>query len=219
MNDYGPCDNLKNARDYKFGPQSAAMDRTLRCLEKNLLSFTLWNYTSDNTNANGDSWNGEDLSIYSDEQKVGLEEGDELYVYDGLRAARAVVRPYARCVAGTPLVNTFDTKKDAFAFKARSDGRKCDAPTEIFVPKLWCTKESDMTITILEGRFETEEFEHWFFVKFWPSDSGREYAVEIFGPRARASSTAPRRSPSRSLSGLSLPRSFTKRSSRGTVKK
>jgi len=29
-----------------------------------LLSFTLWNYTPQNSNARGDDWNDEDLSLW-----------------------------------------------------------------------------------------------------------------------------------------------------------
>ena len=94
-----------------FGPQLAAMDHTISCLEENMLHYTLWNYTADNTNEEGDVWNGEDLSIYSQDQKLGLEEADALFIYDGLRAARAFVRPYAQAIAGTTKVNKFDMKK------------------------------------------------------------------------------------------------------------
>lgn len=203
---YGTCGN--NSLDQKkdsssFGPQLAAMDHTLRCLEENLLSFTLWNYTSDNTNEEGDLWNGEDLSIYSEGQKCGLkeEDGGGLFIYDGLRAARAFVRPYARCVAGKALVNTFDMRKGVFLFEGRSSGGgevERGVPTEIFVPKLWCLKESDMAIKISpEGsRFEVEEFDHWFIVKYWlPSNSGdgeqQHMMVEIRGPGMKTPSQSP----------------------------
>ena len=88
-----------------FNQQLAAMNHTISCLEDNLLSFTLWCYTSDNTNEEGDMWNREDLSIYCNEQRQkGLDTKDPLYIYDGLRAPRAFARPYARCMTGKPLV-------------------------------------------------------------------------------------------------------------------
>ena len=43
-----------------FNQQLAAMNHTISCLEDNLLSFTLWCYTSDNTNEEGDMWNREE---------------------------------------------------------------------------------------------------------------------------------------------------------------
>lgn len=39
-------------------------------LDKNLLSFTLWNYAANNTNARGDGWNDEDLSLFSRDQQA-----------------------------------------------------------------------------------------------------------------------------------------------------
>ena len=44
-------------RTRNYGSQQAALDRTFRAFEANLLSGTLWNYTADNTNARGDKWN------------------------------------------------------------------------------------------------------------------------------------------------------------------
>mmetsp|Transcript_11217 Transcript_11217/g.21136 ORF Transcript_11217/g.21136 Transcript_11217/m.21136 type:complete len:817 (-) Transcript_11217:276-2726(-) len=206
---YGTCRNSKDQKidSSLFGPQLAAMDHTLRCLEENLLSFTLWNYTSDNTNKGGDSWNGEDLSIYSEEQKRGDLKDEEVhgdgesFIYDGLRAARAFVRPYARCVAGKVMVNKFDMQKGVFLFKGKSSSSselKYDVPTEIFVPKLWCLKESDMSIKVSpEGsRFEVDEFDHWFIVKYWhSSDSSsrdhQQHMVEIRGPGMKTPSQSP----------------------------
>ena len=37
----------------------------MTALEENFASFTLWNYTADNTNTHGDQWNDEDLSLFS----------------------------------------------------------------------------------------------------------------------------------------------------------
>jgi hypothetical protein len=174
------CAHVNGTPD-AFGSQLAAIDHTIRCMETNLLSFTLWNYTPDNTNADGDLWNGEDLSIFSADQKCGLEEEDPYYIYDGLRAARAVVRPYAQCIAAQPLENKFDLKTKVFCYRGMSGaGEKTfDAPTEIFVPKLWCLMESDMKISISQGRFEVEEHEHWFTVKYWHSQSESEHSLEI----------------------------------------
>ncbi len=175
------CRNENGAQD-SFGPQLAAMDHTIRCLEANLLSFTLWCYTPDNTNIEGDLWNGEDLSIFSADQRCGLNKNDAYFIYDGLRAARAVVRPYARCMAAQPLENAFDMQKGLFRYRGiGSDGdeKRLDMPTEIFVPKLWCLVESDMKIGISEGCFEVEEHEHWFTVKYWHVQSDSEHSLEI----------------------------------------
>ena len=55
-----------------FTPQILALDRTMRALEANLLSFTLWTYAAGNSNKRGDLWNDEDLSLFSrDQQSAG----------------------------------------------------------------------------------------------------------------------------------------------------
>jgi len=177
----------------QFSQQLAAMDHTLRCLEKNMLSFTLWCYTPDNINNDGDRWNNEDLSVYCTDQSVGLDENDPYFIYDGLRAARAFARPYARCVAGKPLENGFDMQEGVFLYRgiASPDEEQRfyndDAPTEIFVPKLWCLTETDMRISISSGRVKVEEHEHWFIVKFWQTNFDVEQRVEIRGPGKKGS--------------------------------
>ncbi len=111
-----------------------------------------------------------------------MNEEDPYFIYDGLRAARAVVRPYAQCIAAQPLENKFDLKTRVFCYRGMSGaaGEKTfDSPTEIFVPKLWCLVESDMKISISQGRFEVEEHEHWFTVKYWHSQSESEHSLEI----------------------------------------
>jgi hypothetical protein len=115
-------------RDGDFGVQVKAMDRTLRALDDTLLSGTLWNYSADNSNAHGDLWNGEDLSIFSRDQRRNAED-----LHSGGRALEAVVRPYARAVAGEPLRMHFDRRRRSFEFAFRHDPRIA-APTEIFVP-------------------------------------------------------------------------------------
>lgn len=165
-----------------FSQQLAAMDHTLRCLERNMLSFTLWCYAPDNTNKDGDQWNGEDLSIYCTDQSIGLDKKDPYFIYDGLRAARAFVRPYAQRIAGTPIENRFNMQKGVFIYRGiNGDEKKYDVPTEIFVPKLWCLKESDMRISVSSGRVEIEEHDNWFIVKYWDSSPGVEQWVEIRG--------------------------------------
>jgi hypothetical protein len=111
-----------------FSEQVKAMDDTIQALEANLVNFTLWNYTADNTNARGDQWNDEDLSIFSRDQQKGS--GD---IHDGGRALQAVVRPYALKTPGEPLHMAYDLKSRTFEFEFRLDP-KLDTPAELFVP-------------------------------------------------------------------------------------
>lgn len=112
-----------------FSKQIQAMDASLGALDANLLSYTIWNYTADNTNERGDQWNGEDLSIFSRDQQMNGTDRNS-----GGRALQAVVRPYACKVAGEPLSMVFDRANRAFEFVFRHDPL-VSAPTEVFVPK------------------------------------------------------------------------------------
>jgi hypothetical protein len=104
------------------------MDRSLRAMDDALASYTLWCYTPDNTNEHGDLWNDEDLSIFSRDQQT-----DPANIHSGGRTLEAVVRPYARATAGTPLRMSFELRTRRFRFEFRHDPT-CTAATEIFVP-------------------------------------------------------------------------------------
>ena len=80
----------------------------------------------------GDLWNDEDLSIFSRDQ---MNASSKDPVYNGGRALPAVVRPYARKVAGQPLDMHFDLHSRIFTFSFQAEKMKSrNAPTEIFVP-------------------------------------------------------------------------------------
>jgi hypothetical protein len=131
LGEFGIPFDLNGKQAYRggnFAAQERAMDRSLRAVEDNLLSATLWNYTADNTNARGDQWNDEDLSIFSRDQQT-----DPADINSGGRALRAVVRPYPRAVAGRPLRMSFDMRSRRFEFEYEPDPA-LSAPTEIFVP-------------------------------------------------------------------------------------
>lgn len=111
-----------------FGLQIVALDYNIQAMDENLMSYTLWNYTSDNTNLRGDLWNGEDLSIFSRDQQKNPSNIDS-----GGRALSAVVRPYAKKVAGEPLNMRFDPMRGIFTFSFRHD-KDIKEPTELYVP-------------------------------------------------------------------------------------
>jgi hypothetical protein len=150
IGEFGIPFDLQHKKAYHtgdFGKQIKAMDRSLRALEDALLNGILWNYTADNTNAHGDQWNSEDLSIFSRDQQTNPQD-----IHSGGRALQALVRPYARAVAGEPLRMAFDIKRKVFEFEFRHDAR-VTAPTELFVPNYQYPQEysaeaSDGTIEI-----------------------------------------------------------------------
>ena len=131
-----------------FTAQIKAMDRSLRALEANLLSFTIWNYTAANNNARGDLWNDEDLSIFSRDQQA-----DPSDLNSGGRALEAVIRPYARKTAGEPLRISFDLYRGDFAFTFRHDPGAA-APTEIFIPAYQYPE--GCRVEVSDGTYELE---------------------------------------------------------------
>jgi hypothetical protein len=144
--------DMRNRRAFRSGnwsTQIKALDATMRALEQNMVGFTLWNYTADNSNARGDQWNDEDLSIFSRDQQTGDGTLD-----DGGRALQAAVRPYACKVAGEPMRMSFDIKKRAFEFVFRHDAG-VSAPTEVFVPQYQYPR--GYSVQISDGSYTMDE--------------------------------------------------------------
>jgi hypothetical protein len=124
--------NLEKGRAYRdgnFAQQVAALDDVMQALESTGVDFTLWDYTADNTNQHGDQWNGEDLSIFSRDQRQ-LEAG----IHSGGRALAAAIRPYAARIPGEALEQSFDLSTGIYRLRFRADP-SVQAPLEVFVPQ------------------------------------------------------------------------------------
>jgi len=129
LGEFGLPFDLNSRKAYETGDYSAheqALSLYYDAIDENLLSSTIWTYTPDNTNEDGDHWNGEDLSI--------------TYVKPGSgavpRAARGWLRPYPMATAGIPLKFTWDWRNKYLYFRFRADP-SLESPTEIFLPSLW----------------------------------------------------------------------------------
>ena len=69
LGEFGLPFDLYNKKAYKTGNYTRhiqALDLYYTVIERLFLNATIWNYTPDNTNAHGDGWNDEDLSIWGD---------------------------------------------------------------------------------------------------------------------------------------------------------
>jgi len=131
IGEFGIAFDLNRKQAYLSGDYSqqiAALDRSLRAMDDNLMSFTIWNYTPDNTNLRGDLWNDEDLSIFSRDQQTDPDD-----IHSGGRALAALLRPYAMRTAGEPLQMEFDYRSGLFRYRFRHDPQ-VSAPTELYVP-------------------------------------------------------------------------------------
>jgi hypothetical protein len=120
----------KAFRTGDFRTHARALDRSCRAIEDALLGSTIWNYSADNTNARGDQWNGEDLSIFSRDQQSDPADPDS-----GGRALEALLRPWPRATAGEPLRISFDLRRRLFEYEFRHDPRVTE-PTELYIPRL-----------------------------------------------------------------------------------
>ncbi|MEM7737398.1 MAG: cellulase family glycosylhydrolase [Deinococcota bacterium] len=180
----------KAFKDGNFAPQVRAMNASLRSLERHMVSYTLWNYNPDNTNAHGDDWNGEDLSIFSRDQQTQSESlnfteplnPEQLTqehldaLNDGGRALEAVIRPYAYKVTGTPTGMAFYPKRKLFRFRFRSDPNPTpNTPCEFFIPRY--QYPNGFKVIVSDG--DIEIFEGAQKVLYYPSLNEREHTVVV----------------------------------------
>jgi hypothetical protein len=154
MGEIGIPFDLDDKRAYRTGDfrsQSKALDRSMQALEANLLSATLWDYTSDNTNAHGDLWNDEDFSIFSRDQQADPADPDS-----GGRALDALLRPYPQAVAGEPLAMTFDFQTGVFMFSFAHDSEVAE-PTILYVPRVQYPGGCRIAVSDGEAEYQSEE--------------------------------------------------------------
>jgi hypothetical protein len=168
----------KAYRTGDFSAQIQAMDTSLKAVEHNLIGFTLWNYTADNSNGRGDQWNGEDLSIFSRDQQDHPDD-----IHSGGRALEAVVRPYARATAGEPLAQAFDVQTAHYTYTFRGAAHTdIDAPTEFFVPNFQYPQ--GYTVEISDGRYEIDAEAQRLL--YWHERAGIPHTVRIIPTQPRA---------------------------------
>ncbi len=148
-----------------------ALDMYYNALDAHLLNATIWNYTPDNTNARGDLWNDEDLSIFSRDQQTRDWRED---IHSGGRALASVVRPYARATAGEPQRMQFDLATRTFTFEFRSDPA-VSAPTEIFVPNYHYP--NGYTVKLSDGEYQINAETQTLTVRVL--NSGAQHTIRI----------------------------------------
>lgn len=102
--------------DYRLHEEALSM--YYDAIDKNLLHALIWNYSADNTHEQGDGWNGEDLSIFSEGKGRAT---------DGWR------RPYPMATAGELRELCWNRKQGLFRLRFSADP-EIRAPTEIYAP-------------------------------------------------------------------------------------
>ena len=152
-----------------FAMQVKALDRSYRAMEEALVGNIIWNYAPDNTNARGDLWNGEDLSIFSRDQQAEPDDPDS-----GGRARDAFLRPWPRAVAGEPLLISFDIRTRVFVFEFRHDAAASEN-TEIYVPR-W-HYPGGYEVHVSDGSFEQKAAEQLLVYSYSPAQESHRIRI------------------------------------------
>lgn len=167
MSEIGIPYDMDNKKAYETGfyqGQTQAMDCNHHGLEYSQLNHTLWVYCCSNTHKYGDSWCGEDLSIWSkDDMDTGL---DESSYENGVRAAPAVIRPYPICANGHILSFGFDIYDAVFSLEINAANTR--GVTEIYLPTYYFGLEPT-SVFISSGTYKIDNQ-----VLYWEHSSGRQ---------------------------------------------
>jgi len=152
-----------------FSAQEKAIDRTMKALEANLHHFTLWNYTADNTNARGDMWNDEDLSIFSRDQQENPED-----INSGGRALGALLRPYPVATTGKPIEIKFDYLTKEFFYRFQPDP-ELNEPTLIYLPSYQYPEGCQVEVT--KGKYNLNLKDQ--YLAYWHGNDVEEHEIKI----------------------------------------
>eukprot|EP00298_Acanthocystis_sp_HF-20_P014582 c20828_g1_i2.p1 GENE.c20828_g1_i2~~c20828_g1_i2.p1 ORF type:complete len:707 (-),score=235.75 c20828_g1_i2:6-2126(-) len=137
-----------------FDRHIRAMNTTIKALESNNLSYTLWNYCATHTSKYGDGWNLEDLSIYSPQLFI-----DKTDSYSGGRALPAIIRPFSVRVSGIPVSSRFRISTGVFQLVFESTAEIGNQnPTEIFLPFLHYPNGYEILVS--DGTFRESEWDN-----------------------------------------------------------
>ncbi|KAG1708901.1 hypothetical protein DVH05_022533 [Phytophthora capsici] len=178
--------NMNDARAYISGDYSAqieAMDNTISNMESQMLSFTLWNYTPDNSHEFGDLWNLEDLSISSPDSEalaIRLAGGHTRRRDDPARGLKGFARPHARKITGVPLKSQFDLKTAEYVLEYVSVNTETSAPTEIYVP--YVHYPGGYRVTSSDGHCTIKKHENYDIVTYAHDVKAHKHRV-IVSPR------------------------------------
>lgn len=173
IGEFGIPYDLNDKKAYQTGDftmQKKALDRSMRIMERARTGYCLWNYTPDNTNERGDQWNGEDLSIFSQDQQNNPED-----INSGGRALETFIRPYPYKISGELIKYSFDMESCHFML-AFEDNKKINKPTKIFIPKYHY--KDGFEVKMSDGEYDYQENED--ILNYFPSEEKSEHKIEVF---------------------------------------
>jgi hypothetical protein len=172
LGEFGISFDLEEKKAYQtsnFSLQVKALQRSMQAVEDNLLNYTLWNYTPDNTNLHGDLWNDEDLSIFSYDQRTNPRD-----INSGGRALEAVVRPYPMATAGELIKSIFNPRTRVFTLVFQHDP-SISAPTVVFVANY--QYPHGYSVWVSDGRYEIQRSKQTLL--YWPGEEKKIHKITI----------------------------------------
>lgn len=102
-------------------PSRIYVRRFLQLYEMANLVHRLWNYNPLNDDAEGDTWNGENFSWFSNfrarKPNTGTKDQTDASLDQGGRILESVVRPYPAKVSGIPIMFEYDVNRGEFSFE------------------------------------------------------------------------------------------------------
>jgi hypothetical protein len=163
-------DKKRAFRTGDYHDQIAAINRSLTAMDDNLMNYTLWNYTADNTNERGDRWNDEDFSIFSRDQQT-----NPASIHSGARALEGFVRPYPIKTPGEPLKLFFNPRDGYFEYTFRHDPLVFE-PTVIFLPGVQYPR--GVRVELSDGAFQISELDE--LLEYTHDKSRPEHTIRVY---------------------------------------
>lgn len=159
--------------NWDFTLQNLALNRSLVAMENAQVNYAIWNYTPDNNNKNGDLWNGEDLSIFSQSQYNIADVGN---INSGGRALRAAIRPFAMAINGDLIASKFNMQTGRFDLHfIESEQSIKTSPSIIFLPQYYFGQ--GYTVQLSDGELlSTEKPNVW---HYFASQTLKEHTITI----------------------------------------
>ncbi|KAJ9048501.1 hypothetical protein DSO57_1034518 [Entomophthora muscae] len=138
--EFGTMFDLKDGTSFLSGDYSQqveGLDAYISAMDSVGAGFTLWNYTPENSHSEGDNWNCEDLSVYTQNHKdVPDATSNRLHLTSldrGGRAISAFVRPYAKLIPGVLSFQKFDLSSCSYHLRFQLEA-SLSKQCEIFLP-------------------------------------------------------------------------------------
>ncbi|KAF2858864.1 glycoside hydrolase family 5 protein [Piedraia hortae CBS 480.64] len=191
-----------------YSSQVAAIDANSYAVEGSMVAGMMWwNYTAGNSHFWGDNWNGEDLSIYCEDDhgptrslspdsnkssEFSSSTMEMLPFSERSRGTEASIRPYPVATHGDISSYGFDLRKTTFTLTLTAkSSTPTEYPTEVFLPEYHfhdvatAGADGSTTVEVSGGKYEVEGQT----LKWWHGEGEQKLVVKGGKEWGSASST------------------------------